>query len=239
MSGEARRRRLRALVRLAGVKVVGDLDTVERAFTHESFVKEHGGESNERLEFLGDSVLGFITASWLFERFPGDDEGALTVRKARIVNDPQLAQTGRRLDFAAVLAIGAGMRNAGGTDNTSILADAFEAFVAALFLRYGIEPARRFVEGEHIAQLDHAAESLLDAKSRLQHWAQEHLGATPVYKDESRGTPQKPSFSSVVSAGKKKLGSGEGLSKKAAQQAAATAALQNLETRKVRETQKH
>ena len=197
---------------------------------HESFAKERGGESNERMEFLGDSVLGFIAASWLFERYGGEPEGMLTLRKAAIVNDAQLARTARRLEFNDIVALGAGMRGSGGADNTSILADAFEAFVAALYLRYGIEKARHFVVGEHIERLDHSGDELLDAKTRLQHYAQEHLAATPVYRETSHGTPQDPSFASKVVVAGKTLGTGSGPSKKAAQQAAAEAALVKLRT---------
>lgn len=117
------------------------------------------------------------------------------------------------------------MRAAGGSENTSVLADAFEAFVGALYLRFGIEKAREFVVAQHIANLDHSAEELLDAKTRLQHYAQEHLAATPVYRETSRGTPQHPAFKSRVSVNGRVLGRGEGPSKKAAQQAAAQAAL--------------
>jgi ribonuclease-3 len=230
VSGEAHRRRLRALLRLATVRAAGDLELVERAFVHESHAKERGGESNERMEFLGDSILGAITASWLFERYATEPEGMLTLRKAAIVNDAQLARTARRLGFSDVVQLGAGMRGSGGTDNTSILADAFEAFVAALYLTYGVDKARRFVVGEHIERLDHSTDELLDAKTRLQHYAQEHLAATPVYRETSRGTPQEPSFASKVVVKGKTLGSGSGPSKKAAQQAAAEAALVKLRT---------
>jgi ribonuclease III len=230
MAGENRRRRLRALRNAAGVRVAGDVTLTEQAFVHQSYAKERGGESNERLEFLGDSVLGCIAAEWLFTRFPGEPEGVLTVRKAAIVNDTRLAQTARALGFADVLELGTGMRNAGGADNTSILADAFEAFVAALYLRYGLEKARTFVVGSHIERLDHAPEALLDAKTRLQHYAQEHLSATPSYHDRSRGTPQAPHFTSTVQVKGKTLGTGGGPSKKAAQQAAALAALASLES---------
>jgi len=228
MSGEAHRRRLRELLRRASVRVAGDLAQVEQAFVHESYTREHGGASNERMEFLGDSILGMITANWLFERFPAEPEGRLTVRKAAIVNDAQLANSARRLGFSELVQLGAGMRNAGGSDNTSILADAFEAFVGALYLRYGFEKARAFVVEQHISELDHAADALLDAKTRLQHYAQEHLAATPSYREENRGTPQAPSFVSHVSVGGQTLGTGIGSSKKAAQQAAAAAALQSL-----------
>ncbi len=228
MSGEAYRRRLRALLRLASIRRAGDLGGIERAFVHESYAKEHGGFSNERLEFLGDSVLGYVTASWLCARFGEETEGLLTLRKAAIVNDEQLAQTARRLDFPALVQLGAGMRAAGGTENTSILADAFEAFVAALYLGYGLEKARHFIIEEHIEQFDHSTATLVDAKTRLQHYAQEHLGATPVYRETSRGTPQHPAFSSRVTVNGKTLGKGNGASKKAAQKAAAEAALRSI-----------
>ena len=194
MSGEAHRRRLRALLRLAGIAQARRIGVFESAFVHESYAKERGGSSNERMEFLGDSVLGFITASWLFEQFSEEPEGLLTLRKAAIVNDAQLARTARRLRFSELAQLGTGMRAAGGSDNTSILADAFEAFVAALYLTYGLEKARAFVVAEHIEQLDHSVDALLDAKTRLQHYAQEHLAATPVYRETSRGTPQRPAF---------------------------------------------
>ncbi len=230
MAGENRRRRLRALLTRAGVRAVKDLTFAEQAFVHESYAKEHGGQSNERMEYFGDSVLGYVTAAWLFEHFPNEPEGRLTVRKAAIVNDAKLAESARRLGFAELVQLGTGMRNAGGADNTSILADAFEAFVAALALSYGIERARTFVVREHIDRLDHAPDALLDPKTRLQHYAQEHFSATPTYRDRSAGTPQRPHFRSSVQVKGKTLGTGSGPSKKAAQQAAAQAALSSLLT---------
>jgi ribonuclease-3 len=228
MSGENYRRRLRALLRLAGVRKIADFTAFELAFVHQSYARERGGESNDRMEFLGDSVLGCVTAGWLFERFSDEPEGMLTLRKAAIVNDMALAQTARRLGFGPLTRLGAGMQAAGGADNTSVLADAFEAFVGALYLRFGLEKARGFVLAQHIEQLDHSSDALLDAKTRLQHYAQEHLAATPVYRETSRGTPQRPAFKSRVSVKGKILGRGEGSSKKAAQQAAARAALVSL-----------
>jgi len=237
MSGEAYRRRLRALLRLADVRRSGELDAIETAFVHQSYARERGGESNERMEFLGDSVLGCIVASWLFECFGDEPEGILTLRRAAIVNDAALAESARRLGFSSLARLGAGMQSAGGADNTSVLADAFEAFVAALYLRFGMDKARHFVLTQHVGQLDHSTQALLDAKTRLQHYAQEHLAATPVYRESSRGTPQQPAFASRVSVKGKTLGKGSGPSKKAAQQAAATAALQFIEIAADRDAQ--
>lgn len=217
------------MLRLAGVRTVRDLSLVEQAFVHESFARERGGGSNERMEFFGDSVLGFITALWLFEGYAGEPEGMMTLRKAAIVNDAALASSARRLGFSELIRLGAGMQAAGGAENASVLADAFEAFVAALCVGYGLEKARRFVIAEHIERLDHESAALLDAKTRLQHYTQAHLAATPVYRDTSRGTPQRPAFASRVSIKGKTLGTGTGSSKKAAQQAAAQAALTKLQ----------
>ena len=232
MAGEQHRRRLRALLKLAGIRTAGDgFAHVERAFVHESLAKESGVRSNERMEFLGDSVLGFIVAGWVFEHFRDEAEGRLTLRKAAIVNDEQLATTARRLGFSELVQLSGGMRTAGGTENRSILAAAFEAFLAALYVGYGIERARRFVVKEHVAHVDHDPEQHLDAKTRLQHYAQEHLSATPVYRESSRGTPQRPAFQSKVAVNGKTLGTGSGPSKKVAQRAAAEAALKKLQAR--------
>jgi ribonuclease III len=228
MSEENYRRRMRALLRLAGVRKAEDSSEFEQAFVHQSYARERGGASNDRMEFLGDSVLGCIAAGWLFERFGDEPEGLLTLRKAAIVNDAQLARTARRLGLGALMRLGVGMVGAGGADNTSVLADGFEAFVGALYLRFGLERARKFVIAQHIEQLDHSSDALLDAKTRLQHYTQEHLAGTPVYRETNRGTPQCPAFKSRVSVNGKVLGKGEGSSKKAAQQAAAAAALLSI-----------
>lgn len=232
MPGEARRRRLRALVRRAGVSAsqAGDLAIVEAAFVHDSYVRERGGASNERLEFLGDSVLGFLTAAWLYENYPDDDEGLLTIRKANIVNDVELGRTAERLRLAEVLEMGTGMRKAGGDQNPTILAGAFEAFLAALSISYGLETARVFLENQHIAGLDHGQDARLDPKTRLQHHAQERLRGTPVYRDRSIGTPQAPQFTSEVEVNGTTLGTGTGPSKRSARQSAAQAALTALES---------
>ncbi len=172
MSGENYRRRLRALLRLAGVRRIDDLAEFERAFIHQSYAREHGGESNDRMEFLGDSVLGCIAASWLFERFAGEPEGLLTLRKAAIVNDAQLAQTARRLEFGSLTQLGSGMRAAGGDDNT------IRAGRRVRSVRRRALSALRPGEGRARSSLASTSsgstirpDALLDAKTRLQHYA--------------------------------------------------------------------
>ena len=230
MAGEARRRRVRTWLRLAGIRSVGELGHIELALRHGSFARERGGESNERLEFLGDSVLGFIVATWLYEMFPTLTEGELTIRKARIVKDEALAVTAARLGFDDAIELGVGMRNAGGTENASILANTFEAFVAALYLQFGIEAARKFVLEQHVARVDLDPLALVDPKTRLQQYTQAHALGLPSYDDRGEGTPQHPAFTSTVVIDGRPLGSGSGASKRAAQQAAAIAALRTLES---------
>jgi ribonuclease-3 len=227
MAGEQRRRRLRALLKKAHAAPT-DLDLFEQAFMHESAARERRQISNERLEFLGDSVLGFVAATWLYEHHDDKDEGWLTRRKAAIVNDRALAQTALRLGFPDLMLVGEGMSRAGGAHNETILADAFEAFVGALYLRYGEGKARRFLIEQHLQLVDLSEESVTDAKSRLQHVMQERYREVPVYRDVSVGTPQVPAFRSQVILKDTVLGSGTGRSKKQAQLEAASKALETL-----------
>ena len=227
MPGEGWRRRLRALLGSARVPAT-DLGAIERAFVHESAAREAGSASNERLEFLGDSILGLIVAHALYLRYPDESEGRLHARKAAIVSDAQLAKTARRLGFTDLVDVGVGMRNAGGADNTTVLADAFEAFIGAVYLTCGLDAARTFVEREHVAHVEHAPETTQDAKTRLQHLAQERWAATPVYRDVESGSAQRPAFRSRVIVNGRVLGAGSGPSKKIAQQSAAQNALAAL-----------
>lgn len=227
MAGEQRRRRLRALLKKAHA-APADLDLFEQAFLHESAARERRQISNERLEFLGDSVLGFVAATWLYEHHPDKDEGWLTRRKAAIVNDRVLAQTALRLGFPEMMQVGEGMSRAGGARNQTILADAFEAFVGALHLRYGEAKTRRFLVEQHLQLVDLSEASVTDPKSRLQHLMQERYRQVPVYRDDAVGTPQTPEFTSQVILKDTVLGSGTGRSKKQAQLEAASKALETL-----------
>jgi ribonuclease-3 len=238
MAGEQRRRRLRALLKKAHA-APADLDIFEQAFLDESAARERKQISNERLEFLGDSVLGFVAATWLYEHHPDKDEGWLTRRKAAIVNDRVLAQTALRLQFPEMMQVGEGMARAGGAHNETILADAFEAFVGALFLRYGEQKTRRFLIEQHLQLVDLSEENVTDAKSRLQHVMQERYRQIPVYVDKAVGTPQAPEFTSQVILKDTVLGSGTGRSKKQAQLEAASKALETLLAKPRRASKKH
>lgn len=230
MSGEARRRRLRALLAVADLEHA-NFAAFESAFVHESFAGETGRVSNGRLEFLGDAVLGFLCSGWLYENFPREREGELSRRKAALVSEEALAVTARRLQFGALLQLGKGMQSDGGADNSAILADGFEAFLATIFIEHGLDAARKFAVEQHFAQIDQNDARLTDVKTALQEYVQKTYACMPQYREQSTGTLQAPSFSSSVSVGGTVLGTGIGPSKKTAQQIAAAQALQTLQTR--------
>ncbi len=224
MPGEARRQRLRVLLKAAGA-AKPDVALFEEAFAHTSAVREKLAErSNERLEFFGDAILGFIVVRSLFERFPEASEGELTLRKHGLVADLALAETADRLGFDALVVLGSGLANAPATRRRSLLADAFEAFVATLYRTNGIEVAARFVEREHIAHVEALGAPLDDPKTMLQEWSQKLFGRTPNYEDRHEGPDHERAFFADVTIGEIRA-TGSGVSKKAAQRAAAAAAL--------------
>jgi ribonuclease III len=236
MSGEARRARVRALLRRAGVAGL-DSAAVMQAFVHSSAARERVAEasspagtfdSNERLEFLGDTIIGYAVARWLYARYPNADEGELALRKASLVSDVALAQSAARLHFDALVILGAGQAQAPAGPGRSILADAFEAFVAALSEAAGIEVAARFVEMEHVVPSERAAKPLGDPKTLLQEWTQKHHRSTPTYADRYEGPAHARTFHAKVWVAGEWLADGWGPSKKEAQRAAALQALDLL-----------
>ena len=231
MAGEARRRRLRKLLRQTGLEKLKP-SKVERAFIHDSAVLAErlvdANASNQRLEFLGDAVLSIVTAAWLYERYPADREGELTRRRAALVNDMALAETARRLDFPGLLVLGTAEAAAGGARRESILAGAFEAFIGATYLEAGFKSAQRFVQREHLERLEHAGMAIADPKTALQELTQARMATTPTYEDAAAGPAHSRTFTSRVRVRGELLGEGTGSSKKAAQRAAAEIALSVL-----------
>ncbi len=211
----------------------GDVDTsrVERAFVHASASREREGDSNERLEFFGDALLGFVASRWLMTKYPDLSEGALTRRKAYLVSGAACAETARRLGFSELVVLGAGMERSGGSANESILADTFEAFVAALYEATDLERVARFLENEHLTPADRHNAGERDAKTDLQEYAQGVLRLTPLYYERAEGPPADRRYTSQVRVGDEILGEGIGPSKKVAQQSAAAMALSTLRAR--------
>jgi ribonuclease III len=230
-----RRRALRAFGRRLGLKgaVRGDCGALDAALTHDSYANERArpgdapATSNERLEFLGDAVLGHIVAHALFERFRGEREGVLSRRRAALVSRDALASTARRLDVAPLVLLGKGEAAAGGERRPSILAAVFEALVGAIYLSEGFDAARRFVEREHLA---HASEpSAADPKTALQEYAQARFKRPPTYAVTGESGPaHAKTFTISVSVGGNVMGTGSGPTKKQAQAEAALEALNAL-----------
>ena len=230
MAGEKRRTRLRALLKTAGASDV-DPALFEQAFVHESAAREGGGASNERLEFYGDAILGFVAARWLMDRYPEASEGELARRKGALVSGEACAHSARRLNLHELVVLGVGTAQTGGAENATILADAFEAFLAALYRATDLERAARFIEREHLAHADRGATGEADAKTALQELAQAALRTTPMYFERAEGPPHDRRYTSQVRVGDEILGEGIGPSKKAAQQSAAAMALSALRQR--------
>ncbi len=205
-----------------------------QAFNHRSWCAEHAeDESNERLEFLGDSVLGFVVADLVYRRQSDLDEGALTdVRKA-VVNAVCLAEVALELDLGSHIRLGKGEEASGGREKPSILADAMEAVLGAVYLDGGIEAASQVVDrvlGERMqAAIDNDGRNQ-DHKSRLQELLAADSGETARYAFIATGPDHARHFTATVSAGAHELGVGIGRSKKQAEQQAARAALASLES---------
>ena len=177
------------------------------ALTHRSATQpnRHGRKppkSNERLEFMGDRVLGLVVAEWLIERFPDEQEGALGRRHAHLVSRQVLAAIAERAGLSAALAIGTSEAKAGVGQLANVLADAMEAVIGALYLDGGFETARRFVRSAWGAELDAMAEPPTDPKTELQEWLMARGLPLPVYRVTARtGPPHAPEFVMQVSGG--------------------------------------
>lgn len=185
-------------------------------------------QDNERLEFLGDAVLDFITGAFLYNRFPEMSEGQLTRLRAALVRTEQLADFAAALGVGEVMRLGRGEAEAGGRARQRLLCATFEAVVGALYLDSGLPTVRGFIE----PLLASAAEQVLatqadvDSKSLLQEWAQAELGYTPYYRTvEMAGPDHAKVFTVEVTIGGDAYGSGQGRNKQAAAQAAAAEAL--------------
>ena len=211
-------------------------DILTRALTHKSYsheAKQDDVRDNETFEFLGDSVLGFVIGDLLFQRFPQLDEGALSKIKAYLVSATSLASKAREYGMGDVIYLGVGEEKSGGRKKDSLLADLFEAVIAAIYLDAGIEPARALIErsfGDDIARID--ADDLLfhDYKTALQELAQGKGLPLPEYSVIGEvGPDHDKRFIVEVKVGSL-MTRGEGTSKKEAQQQAAKLALREFGT---------
>jgi ribonuclease-3 len=199
------------------------------AVTHSSFANESPHVSprdNERLEYLGDAVLQLITAEYLYKHHPGAAEGELTQTRSAMVNTNTLAQLAEQLDLGSYLYLGKGIAKGGGRSLKSLLANAFESVLGAVFLDAGYDAAYHYYLNRYRALESPAKDE--NFKGRLQQVAQERFGATPFYDSEGAKVGSHREYTSVVFAGAEPLGTGHGASKQEAEQDAARAALQSL-----------
>jgi len=196
------------------------------ALTHRSAARpahgaRKGSGSNERLEFVGDRVLGLLIAEWLSERFPRAQEGELGIRLAHLVSQPVLAAVAEDIGLPEALNVSEGEARAGVRRRATVLADAMEAAIGAMYFDGGLDPARRFVRKAWAAVMSAQAEPPKDAKTALQEWAQARGLPLPGYQIEARdGPPHAPVFVISVTVDQR-TGTGTGRSKRAAEQAAA------------------
>lgn len=203
------------------------------ALTHRSFLNEsQARQSNERLEFLGDSVLSLLTSTKLFQLFSELPEGQLTNLRSNLVRATTLAKIARKLGLGSHLLMSRGEEKSGGRENDSLLANLFEAILGAIYLDRGLDVARSFLE-ENLFPLikppDQEAE-IFDHKSRLQELTQRQTQVSPKYKVLSETGPDHDKIFTVgVFLQEKKLAVGEGKSKQDAEQDAARLALAGLE----------
>lgn len=209
-----------------------DPTLLELALTHRSYCAERGIEaSNERLEFLGDSVLGFVVTSFVYEEFPRLPEGELAKLRAVIVSSETLARLAEEIDLGAALRLGKGENASGGRAKTSILADAMEAVIAAVYLDGGLTAAREVVLRalEPAIREQAAGPGGGDYKTRLQELAARVLDQLPRYRIRHEGPDHSKRFFAQVQLRGTIYGAGEGRSKKAAEQAAAREAWTRLQ----------
>lgn len=205
---------------------------LRRAFIHRSYLneaKEKNLSSNERLEFLGDAVLEFLTSIFLFQNFPNRKEGELTNLRATVVCTKTLSKLAKRLDLGQFLKLSRGEEKEGGRDNPSTLADTFEALLGAIYLDQGIEVAERFLKEQLFPYTKKllAKENLKDPKSFFQEIVQEKIKISPEYRVlEEEGPDHAKRFKVGVFVLGKELGIGEGKNKQEAEEKAAQAAIE-------------
>jgi ribonuclease III len=207
------------------------------ALTHRSYAFEHGTEiTNERLEFLGDSVLGLVVTDMAYASYPHLPEGALAKLRAAIVNMVALADVARSLGLGEMVLLGKGEELSGGRDKSSILADALEAVFGAIYLDRGLDVARELIERLFRPRMEAYArgEGDRDYKTILQELASQELRSMPEYRLEERGPDHAKEFTATVFVAGEALGTGMGRSKKEAEQQAAREAHARIADRSAR-----
>ena len=212
-----------------GVSVSAEL--LERALTHRSFSYEFGGiPTNERLEFLGDSVLGLTITDLLYRKYPDLSESDLSPLRSAVVNTKALATIAREFSLGQYLRIGKGEESSGGRDKNSILADSFEALLGAIYLEHGLDLIHELL-GEWfgpIIESSFAQGSGIDGKTALQELASDRGLSAPMYEITESGPDHDKSFTAIAIVSQERFNVGHGKSKREAEQVAARLAVEEL-----------
>jgi len=211
-----------------------DPDLRTTALTHRSYAFEHGLDlTNERLEFLGDSVLGLVVTDMAYRSFPGMPEGQLAKLRAAIVNMQALADVARSLALGGVVLLGRGEELSGGREKPSILADALEAVFGAVYLDQGLEVARSLIERLFRPRMEAyvRGEGDRDYKTMLQELASQQIRSMPEYRLQERGPDHEKEFTATAFLAGEAMGRGSGRSKKEAEQQAAREAYESIARR--------
>lgn len=215
-----------------------NVDLLKNAFIHRSYLNEHKnfrGQSNERLEFLGDSVLSLIVSSYLFKKLPESPEGELTQLRAALVRTETLGNLAKDLELGEYLFLSKGEEDTGGRTNNSIMANTFEALVGAIYLDQGVDISHKFIEKTILANWKKLLKvAVYDSKSKLQEVLQKIHHESPTYNLISAWGPDHArSFEMGVYLGSKLLGKGVGKNKQEAAQTAARDALTKIKSTKI------
>lgn len=213
-----------------------NLELFKQAFTHRSYLNEtkQKSSSNERLEFLGDSILSFIVSEYLYKKYPNFDEGTLTNIRSLLVNTKTLALLAKELNFGGFLLLSKGEEESKGRENSSLLENSLEAFIGALYLDQGLALVSKFLEERLLSKSASLVEKkeFKDAKSLLQEKVQAKKYSSPLYRViKESGPAHAKIFTIGVYVQGKMVGSGNGKSKQEAEEKAAKEALLGLETK--------
>lgn len=204
-----------------------------QVFTHRSYLNEshEARESNERMEFLGDSILSFVVSSYIYEKYPDLKEGELTNLRSILTNTETLYHVATELELGHYLKLSKGEEASGGRTNKSLLANTYEAVVGGLYLDQGIDASRKFIHDTIISKIDAIIQDqgLKDPKSNLQEILQEKYKESPIYEIvEENGPDHARTYTVQVRIGDKVLGKGTGKSKQDAEKQSAREALKTL-----------
>ena len=224
--------KLRGLEKIIGEPII-DKSHFLQALVHRSFLEQNDDfdASNERLEFLGDAILNLIVADYLFNKFPYEEEGFLTKVRAKIVNRSTLGEVGEKLNLGSFIIVGRNLSESLVSNSKSIVSDAVEALIGAIYLDSGMEACTRFVNKSLVEPIVKAGEYLVDEnyKSQLLEYAQGRKLKVPTYRVVKEDGPQHDRIFTVeVLIGSKRVGMGKGKNKKNSEQNAAKSALKEI-----------